>query len=227
MSVSQIPPGLEAVLPTGSQDIKKEDDPLGRDAFLKMLLAQLQHQDPLNPMEGADFSSQLAQFSSLEQLFNVNDHLESISTSVVSDGANNVLDYIGKEVMCENDTLKLLEGIQSGGLFTLDATTEVAVSIFDDMGRELTTLYPGQLEPGTHQIDWNGYDRTGTSAPDGAYRFELAAIGENGLYEPITASASGLVTGVTYENGTPYLEVDGKLIDPATVVKIRQQDGSI
>jgi flagellar basal-body rod modification protein FlgD len=224
MSVSQIPPGLEAVLPTSSTEIQKKEDTLGRDAFLKMLLAQLQHQDPLNPMEGADFSSQLAQFSSLEQMFSMNDHLETISTSLVSDGANNVLDYIGKEVMCENDTVKLLEGNISGGVFTLEAPNEVMISIFDDIGRELITLYPGQLDAGTHQIDWNGYDRAGT--PDGAYRFELTVISENGIYERVTAAASGLVTGVIYENGTPYLEVDGKLIDPTTVVRIRQQDGS-
>ena len=227
MSVSQIPPGLEAVLPTSSQETQKEKDPLGRDAFLKMLLAQLKHQDPLNPMEGGDFSAQLAQFSSLEQMFNMNDHLETISTSLVSDGANNVLDYIGKEVMCENNTLKLSEGSMSGGVFTLEAPAELMISIFDDIGREVTTLYPGQLDAGTHQIDWNGYDRTGTPAPDGAYRFELTAISENGIYERITAAASGLVTGVSYENGAPYLEMDGKLIDPATVVKIRQKSDPV
>jgi len=222
MSVSQIPPGLEAVLPTSSQEIQKEKDPLGRDAFLKMLLAQLKHQDPLNPMEGGDFSAQLAQFSSLEQMFNMNDHLETIATSLVSDGANNVLDYIGKEVMCENDTLKLSEGVMSGGVFTLEAPAELMISIFDDIGREVITLYPGRLDTGTHQIDWNGYDRTGTPVPDGAYRFELTAISENGIYERVTAAASGLVTGVSYEDCIPYLEMDGKLIDPATVVKIRQ-----
>jgi len=227
MSVSQIPPGLEAVLPTTSQEIQKEKDPLGRDAFLKMLLAQLKHQDPLNPMEGGDFSAQLAQFSSLEQMFNMNDHLETIATSLVSDGANNVLDYIGKEVMCENDTLKLSEGVMSGGVFTLEAPAELMISIFDDIGREVITLYPGRLDTGTHQIDWNGYDRTGTPVPDGAYRFELTAISENGIYERVTAAASGLVTGVSYENGIPYLEMDGKLIDPATVVKIRQKNDPV
>ena len=227
MSVSQIPPGLEAVLPTSSQEIQKEKDPLGRDAFLKMLLAQLKHQDPLNPMEGGDFSAQLAQFSSLEQMFNMNEHLETISTSLVSDGANNVLDYIGKEVMCENDTLKLSEGVMSSGVFTLEEPAELMISIFDDIGREVITLYPGRLDTGTHQIDWNGYDRTGTPVPDGAYRFELTAISENGIYERVTAVASGLVTGVTYENGVPYLEVDGTLIDPATVVKIRQKSDPV
>ena len=55
--------------------------------LLKMLIAQMEHQDPLNPMEGSDFSAQLAQFSSLEQLFNMNDHLETISASLGSAGS--------------------------------------------------------------------------------------------------------------------------------------------
>ncbi len=226
MSVSQIPSGLEALLPKGSPETKKEEDPLGRDAFLKMLIAQLEHQDPLNPMQGADFSAQLAQFSSLEQLFNMNDHLETISASLGSDGANNVLDYIGKEVICENDTLALSGGVMSGGVFTLEEAADLMISIYDSMGREVIALYPGQLEAGTHQVGWNGFDMSGSQAPDGTYRYALTAISQSGIYTPITPVASGLVTGVSYKNGTPYLEVDGKLIDPTTVIKIRQQNGS-
>ena len=64
-----------------------QQDPLGRDAFLTMLVAQLQNQDPLNPMEGSDFSAQLAQFSSLEQLFKVNDNLENIEPDTLSRAA--------------------------------------------------------------------------------------------------------------------------------------------
>jgi len=227
MSVSQIPPGLETALPKATTETKKEEDPLGRGAFLKMLLAQLKNQDPLNPMEGADFSAQLAQFSSLEQLFDVNENLETISTSLAPDTANNAIDYIGKEVVCENDTLTLSEGVMSGGVFSLEESADLMIRIYDAIGREVMTLYPGKLEAGTHQIGWNGFDRTGVRASDGTYRFELTAINENGSYEPILAGASGRVTGVTYQNGTAYLEVDGKLIDPTTVVKIRQQDGSV
>ena len=153
----------------------------------------------------------------------MNDHLETISTSLGSENANNVLDYIGKEVLCKSDTLTLSEGVLTGGVFTLEEPADLMIAVYDDMGRKVTTLYPGQLAAGTHQVDWNGFDQTGSLVEDGTYRFELTAIRDNGIYERITAAASGQVTGVTYEHGTPYLEVEGKLIDPATVVKIRQQ----
>jgi flagellar basal-body rod modification protein FlgD len=226
MSVTTIPQGLENVL--GSvQETQKKEDPLGRDAFLKMLIAQVKHQDPLNPMEGSDFSAQLAQFSSLEQLFNMNDSLETIASSLGSGNEENILDYIGKEVLSKSDQLKLKEGLLTGGVFTLESPSQMMVSIYDEVGREVVTLYPGQLPAGTHQIDWNGYDSTGGLAADGTYRFELTAIDENGIYSPVKAAASGVVTGVSYEDGTAYLEIDGKRVDPATVVKVKQPSSGV
>jgi flagellar basal-body rod modification protein FlgD len=220
MSVSNLSDSLPSVLQDPSQKLKKED-PLGRDAFMKMLIAQLEHQDPLNPMQGADFSAQLAQFSSLEQLFQVNSNLETLATSFKSDGNENVLDYIGKQIMSKDDRLRLVNGETAGGLFTLDQSEEITISIYDNIGREIITLYPGKLDAGTHAIEWNGYDRTGVPVPDGNYRFELSAVDEGGGYVPIPAATNGTVTGVTYENGMPYLEVDGQLVDPTTVIKVK------
>ena len=220
MSISQIPSGLEALLPKSSTETQKEEDPLGRDAFLKMLIAQLEHQDPLNPMEGSDFSAQLAQFSSLEQLFNMNDHLETISTSLGSENANNVLDYIGKEVLCKSDTLTLSEGVLTGGVFTLEEPADLMIAVYDDMGRKVTTLYPGQLAAGTHQVDWNGFDQTGSLVEDGTYR--LVSVG---AYSPSGDSPYGLADmgGNIWEWTTTLW---GSNRDKATFVyPYRSQDG--
>ena len=220
-TLSSIPGGIESLFGDQAQtpETKKEDS-LGRDAFLKMLIAQMENQDPLNPMEGSDFSAQLAQFSSLEQLFNMNDHLETIGASLESKASENVLDYIGKQVKSEDSALRLIDGAVSGGLYTLEDPGEVVITILGELGQEVVKLFPGQMPAGTHQVDWNGLDRTGAQAPNGTYQFKLAAIDPSGLYEPVTVTATGLVTGVTYVEGIPYLEVDGRQIDPATVVKV-------
>lgn len=220
MSVSNISDSFVNLLQDNSLQETKKEDPLGRDAFLKMLLAQMEHQDPLNPMDGADFSAQLAQFSSLEQLFQMNDSLESLTTTLEPSGNENVLDYIGKEILSEDDTLRLSDGTVTGGSFSLEQAGDINISIYDDTGREVITLYPGQLDAGTHEVEWNGYDRTGQAVPDGTYRFEITAVEEGGIYIPIKAATSGTVTGVTYENGVPYLEVDGRQVDPTTVIKV-------
>jgi len=220
MSVTKISDSFADLLAGHSMREAKEEDLLGRDSFLKMLIAQLKHQDPLNPMEGTDFSAQLAQFSSLEQLFQMNNTLETVASALGSKGDENMLDYIGKQIMSESDMLRLAEGKVAGGSFSLDKPQQVVISIYDEIGREVITLYPGQLDAGTHQVEWNGYDRTGVLQPDGIYRFELSAVDENGTYTPIKPAISGIVTGVTYENGTPLLEVNGHLVDPATVIKV-------
>jgi hypothetical protein len=71
---------------------------LGKEDFLTMLVAQLQNQDPLSPMEGTDFSAQLAQFSSLEQLMNLNDSMDSLASSFSNDSEGDMLGYMGKQV---------------------------------------------------------------------------------------------------------------------------------
>ena len=205
---------------------KDDEDPLGRDAFLKMLVAQMEHQDPLNPLEGTDFSAQLAQFSSLEQLFNVNDTLEDLAASMASKGQENILDYIGKQITSEDNSLKLKDGQVSSGLFTLTESSEVMITIYDDFGQEITTLFPGQLDSGTHQVDWDGHDRTGVSVSDGTYKFQVTAVTESGAYVPVKTEATGIVSGVTYDSGYPYLVVDDRWVDPATVTKIADSSDS-
>ncbi|HIJ55060.1 MAG TPA: flagellar hook assembly protein FlgD [Deltaproteobacteria bacterium] len=198
----------------------KKEDPLGRDVFLKMLVAQMENQDPLNPMEGADFSAQLAQFSQLEQLFNLNDTLEGLAASMESKGQENILDYIGKQITSEDNSLNLKDGKVSNGLFTLTEPSEAMITIYDYINQEIMTLYPGELQAGTHQVDWDGRDRTGVSVSDGTYKFQVTAVTESGAHVPVKTEATGLVTGVTYDSGHPYLVVDDRWVDPATVTKI-------
>ncbi len=92
-----------------SSDSQKADkeDALGRDTFLTMMVAQLQNQDPLNPMEGSDFSAQLAQFSQLEQLINLNVSMENLSTSFGEESEGDIISYIGKQVTGNVDIMNV------------------------------------------------------------------------------------------------------------------------
>ncbi len=210
---------LDALMAGYADQQEKEEDPLGRDAFLTMLVAQMQNQNPLNPMEGTDFSGQLAQFSQLEQLFNIKDGLDNLNTSVGAEEADNLIDYIGKEVESSDNSMLLLGGIPSGGRFTLDAPAEALVKVFDESGNEIKRVYSGNLEAGVHDVNWNGTDLNGNIVPDGIYGFQVMAL-NNGQWEAAPSTVKGLVDGVTYENGFGYLTIDGKLIDPSTVSKI-------
>ncbi len=216
--------GMGAILGGQAQRPEEKEDPLGRDAFLSMLVAQLKHQDPLNPMEGSDFSAQLAQFSTLEQMFKVNDNLESIHTDLGPNTEENLLDYIGKEVTSQNDKINLSGGDAAGGFYTIGSTANILVNIYDGVGTRVAQVIGGQKEAGTHTVEWNGTDDFGDMLPDGSYTFEVLAIDEHYAQLPVETTMKGMVTGVTYEFGMPYLLMEDKLVDPASVVKIRSHE---
>jgi flagellar basal-body rod modification protein FlgD len=100
----------------------EKEDALGQDAFLTMLVAQLQNQDPLNPMDGTDFSAQLAQFSQLEQLISLNDSMADLAKAYDTNSEGDVVGYIGKQVTGNVDVMNVDEGTVSGGFYSLSLT---------------------------------------------------------------------------------------------------------
>ena len=202
---------------------EKKDDELGRDSFLTMMVAQLKNQDPLNPMEGTDFSTQLAQFSQLEQLINVNDSIESMSTTFKDSSENNVTGYLGKEVTGNIDSIEVKNGSPSTGAYNLSQPAEIMVSITDEDGREIRNLYPGQKMAGSYSIDWDGTDNTGKQVEDGSYKYTVMANTGSGFME-IPTTVTGEVEKISYSNGKPYLMVDGMPVDPESLTEVVNQE---
>ena len=117
---------------------------LGKDAFLKLLIAQVEHQNPLEPLQGTEFTGQLAQFSSLEELSNVNANLENLKH--YQETMNNVqaMGFIGKEVVAKGSTIETDNGDGGRIFFALDdAAAQVDVSIFDGEGKIVRILHAG------------------------------------------------------------------------------------
>ncbi len=211
-----------------SSDTQKseKDDALGRDAFLKMLVAQLQNQDPLNPMDGTDFSAQLAQFSQLEQLMNLNDGMEAMATSLTKDSDKDLIGYVGKQVSGDINTMQVTEGGVSGGFFNLPQVADVVVEIVDSTGGTVKTLGEGTKNAGSHLISWDGTNDEGEAVGDGTYTFNVMANTGSG-YNKISNSVTGTVDGVAYNDGKAYLVVQGLLMDSANVTSVRNiQDSS-
>jgi flagellar basal-body rod modification protein FlgD len=208
-----------------TRETEKEEDYLGREAFLTMLVAQLQNQDPLNPMEGSDFSAQLAQFSSLEQLINLNKSLDTMAKAFENSNNSDGTEFIGKEVTGNADSMEVVSGEVSAGYYTLDETADVMVTVYNSDGNAVRTLFPGQKEAGTHSVSWDGTDNGGDPVADGTYTYQVMANTGYGFMEVSTA-VSGTVQGVYYNNGKTYLNVDGVLISPASLIQVRDGSGS-
>jgi len=188
---------------------KKE---LGREDFLKLLVEQLKHQDPLNPMESTEFTAQLAQFSSLEQLFGMNENLAGIREVLSNQDKENVLELIGKTVKADDNTILIKDGNAVSGLYVLEETADAAISIYDSNGIEIRRLYPGMQDAGEYDVAWDGKDSSGEMAEDGIYSFEITATDKAGNYVTANTYITGEVTGVTYKYGIPYLIIGDKLV---------------
>jgi flagellar basal-body rod modification protein FlgD len=200
---------------------KKE---LGKEEFLTLLVAQLKHQDPLNPLESADFTAQLAQFSSLEQLFGMNDALTAIQETLETQESGNVFDYIGKLVKTNDSTVFIKDGNMESNAYTLEDEAEVTIFIYDSQGAEVRRIYGGWKEAGQHDLSWDGKDNNGNLAGDGIYFIEVEAIDENGFVVPYDAYLTGEVTGVTYQNSIPYLMIGNKLVAPENVIEVTKNN---
>ncbi len=208
----------------GKKNEKKSDE-LGRDTFLTMMVAQLKNQDPLNPMEGTDFSTQLAQFSQLEQLIGLNDTLESMTTAFEDSSKNDVTGYLGKEVTGSIDSIEVRNGNPSEGVYNLSQPAELMISIKDSDGKEIKNIYPGQKAPGSYSVQWDGTDNSGDQVEDGSYKYTVLADTGYGFQE-VPTTVTGKVEKISYSNGKPYLVVEGMPVDPESLVEIisGQQD---
>ncbi len=204
---------------------KEESDVLGRDAFLTMLVAQLQNQDPLNPMDGTDFSAQLAQFSQLEQLINLNTTMEDMASALTRGGDKDAVAYIGKQVTGNVNTMNVDDGTVSGGFYNLSGAADVKITVTDEDGKIVKTLYEGQQNAGSHIVSWDGTDNNGAAVTDGSYKYTVLADSGYG-YAEISSSVTGKVDGVAYSNGRAYLVVQGVLLDVESLTSVSGSSGT-
>jgi len=195
---------------------------LDRDDFLTLLLTQLQNQDPLDPIESAEFTAQLAQFSSLEQLFNANENLESIQEMIYNQGEEDLIQLIGKTVKADDNTILINdETVLSSGSYSLEEGADVSVVMYDSSGNEVRTLYLGWQDEGEYTIDWDGLDTNGEMVDDGTYYFSITAVDENGNEVEANTYIIGEVIGVTYKYGVPYLMIGDNLVSTDhTIVEV-------
>ena len=197
---------------------------LGKDEFLKLFIAQIQYQDPLNPLDSAEFTAQLAQFSSVEQLYGMNSKLGNIEETMnnQSEQLDN-LGYIGKTVKADDNTMRVDNGTVQSGSYTIDGSGYVTIDVYDSQGLIVRTFYEGLEDKGEHDVNWDGRDDTGKFVGDGTYTFEITARDENGLYIPSNTYISGEVTGITYQNGQSYLMIGDRIISSSdNIIEVSQ-----
>ena len=217
--------GIEATEPSSHALSAPESNILGKDDFLTLLVTQLQHQDPLNPQDSTEFTAQLAQFSSLEQLGNVNDNLEYLKLATASANNTEAVSLIGKQIIAAGNAIQLDNGAAEACHFELagDASV-VAVNIYDANGHFTRAFEGGALTGGAHALNWDGKDSQGNSVPDGHYTFEVLAVDHNNQMVNATTFTTGKVTGVVFRNNITYLVTESQEISMGDIIKVSTVD---
>ena len=199
----------------------ERSDQIGQEAFLTLLLTQLSHQDPLNPMDSLEFTSQLSQFSQLEQMVGLNQKLDDLLLYQSSLNSWQGVGMIDREIDAVGDWVTLDEG--TAGLIgyrLYESSSQVTVEIFDGSGKLVRTLDHGARESGEHLIEWDGKDDLGNELPDGRYLVTVTGGAEE-TTGTIPTFVRGVVTGVSFESTIPLLLVGGEEIPFASVLEIR------
>ncbi len=182
---------------------------LGKEEFLQLLVAQMQHQDPLEPMKNSDLVAQLAQFSSVEQLVSVNEGINILGMQQMGMANAQAAEFIGKEVEVRSDKLEVTASDMSkGAAFSLEGDAEsVQVKLRDEKGDVVRTIELGAQGKGEVEFDWDLRDDNGTKVPPGTYRMEIVAEDADGNAVRADTKIRGVVDGVGYEAGYPELNI--------------------
>jgi flagellar basal-body rod modification protein FlgD len=196
-----------------------------KETFLRLLIAQLEHQNPLSPIQGAEFTAQLAQFSTLEQLQTMNANLDTLVAAQQQVKGVQAVDLIGKDVKAQGDTVSLRQGNTAPLQYTLTAdSAKVTINILDNAGNLVRTIEkPGQ-KAGEQRASWDGKNTQGVSLPDGEYRFVVLAKDATGNSVGAETFLQGQVEGVDYVEGHPVLLVGGRRVDLDALSSIRQAE---
>lgn len=172
------------------------------DSFLKLLTTQLQHQDPLSPMDSSQFVSQLVQFSQVEQAIATNSNLENLIKIETSNQTTAALGYIGSTVEATGNSAPLQNG-QAQFSYTITTPGANEIVITDQSGSPVATAN-GDATAGKHTFTWDGTKIDGSKATDGVYNIQL--VGADGTPLTVDTTGYGKVTGV--ESGSNGLTLD-------------------
>ena len=168
-----------------------------QDRFLKLLVTQMKNQDPLNPLDNAQVTSQMAQLSTVSGIDKLNSTLQALSNSMAVGQSMSATNMIGHGVLVPGSILNLTNGQQAvGGVELTQPADSLKITIQDAAGNTIRTMQVGAQDAGALPFAWDGKTDAGTTAADGSYKFKAEAVLSGNTTFPATL-AFGKVNAVT------------------------------
>lgn len=198
---------------------------LGQMDFLNLLMIQLAYQDPMNPIDSQEFSAQLAQFSQLEQITQMNENLDaSLQTNLIlAQSVNNTMaaTMIGKDVVAYGNEIELVEGEETVINYNLSGSAQtVSIQVKNEAGVTVRTIEAGPQSSGDQQVIWDGLDDDGDELPPGVYTFSVSAKTSSGTAVQSTTYTCGTINGVSYVEGMAEFMIGQMQIALGDIYKI-------
>ena len=172
-----ITPATSSSTVTGQREVQNAVEELGSEVFLRLLVTQLQSQDPTNPTQNEDFVAQLAQFTTLEQATNSTDLLQQL---VDQRTELDIVSLLGRDIVTEGNILTLDKGNEPVLSYVLEENARnIKVQILDKDGDLIRNLDVDQIQKsGSHEVVWDGLDNNKDRPPEGPYQYVIQALND-------------------------------------------------
>jgi len=201
--------------------LSQSEDILGKEDFLKLFITQLKHQDPLSPMGSEALVAQLAQFSSLEQLQNMNESLQQFTSTNAYTSQIMAATFVGKTVSAYGNVVHLdAEGSAEVRYRLSDNADRLTATVFNAGGQEVRKLEQSDVSEGDGSLVWDGKDALGKRMPSGVYTLSFLAEDAYGNAIPVEGIVTGPVEKVIYEHGEVLLLVNGERVPLSYVLEV-------
>jgi len=212
------PPAGSAAAPSANTGAPQQQE------FLKLLVAQLQHQDPLQPQDGAAFVAQLAQFASLEQAAETNQHLVALGAAQQGAQGATLAALVGRVGTARADTLTIAPPAGAPPPLTVHlegAASKVEVDVLDGSGRIVKTINLGATASGDTPVGWDAPGAPQTTLPPGSYSIKVHATGADGKdMSGAFAEIRGLIQKIDFSGGAPRFRIGSATVSPADILSI-------
>ncbi|MBK8908794.1 MAG: flagellar hook assembly protein FlgD [Rhodospirillales bacterium] len=194
--------------------------------FLNLLVTQLQAQDPLDPMDANEFTSQLVQFANVEQQIYQNSHLETLVGLQESNQAAAMVNYLGTMVEAEGKSFTLADGGAQASYTLPETALETTLVVKNDRGQPVYTI-GGETGAGRHSFEWDGHDADGRPLPDGVYTLDVSAKHGDQSPMPVSQTVYGRITGAAADGGRAVLFMGDVQIPMEDVLSVREPERQV
>lgn len=208
--------GINNINTNQDLNIQGNKETLSKDDFLKLLMIQIKNQDPLKPMNPAEFTNQLTQLAQLEQSYNFTNTLKDFGGVLEDLKKSNLISLLGKNITFKGNIISA-DGKIKGEYYLPFSTSQVQIKIFDSSGKEVRTLTANPTKTGFIDINWDGKDKYGKKL-NGNYTFQVIALNAENKAEQLDTYSKGIVSSIDLESNKLF--VSDYAVDLKSLTKV-------